>query len=58
MPLKTPKDLFVAMLSDLRHGAERSLTGVNYSSQSTTTIFPYQRQLLSFQTTTDLLHWC
>src|SRR6516164_118185 len=24
MPLKTPKDLFVAMLSDLRHGAERS----------------------------------
>src|SRR5215469_2755556 len=24
MPLKTPKDLFVVMLSDLRHGAERS----------------------------------
>src|SRR5262249_39801744 len=24
MPLKTPKDLFVLMLSDLRHGAERS----------------------------------
>ena len=24
MPLKTPKELFVAMLSDLRHGAERS----------------------------------
>ena len=24
MPFKTPKDLFVAMLSDLRHGAERS----------------------------------
>jgi Mn-containing catalase len=24
MPLKTPKDLFVAMLSDLRHGAERT----------------------------------
>ena len=24
MPMKTPKELFVAMLSDLRHGAERS----------------------------------
>jgi ferritin-like metal-binding protein YciE len=24
MPVKTPKDLFVLMLSDLRHGAERS----------------------------------
>ena len=24
MPYKTPKDLFVVMLSDLRHGAERS----------------------------------
>lgn len=24
MPIKTPKELFVAMLSDLRHGAERS----------------------------------
>ena len=24
MPLKNPKDLFVVMLSDLRHGAERS----------------------------------
>lgn len=24
MPVKTPKDLFVVMLSDLRHGAERS----------------------------------
>src|SRR5579872_6716149 len=24
MPIKTPKELFVHMLSDLRHGAERS----------------------------------
>ena len=24
MPMKTPKDVFVALLSDLRHGAERS----------------------------------
>ena len=26
MPIKTPKELFVVMLSDLRHGAERSHT--------------------------------
>ena len=24
MPIKTPKELFVSMLSELRHGAERS----------------------------------
>jgi hypothetical protein len=34
------------------------MSGVNYLSQSTTTILPHQRQLQCWQTSSDLLHWC
>jgi len=45
-------------LSDCSNLFEVAVSGVNYFSQSTTTILPYQRQLLSGQNTADLLDWC
>ena len=34
------------------------LSGVNYFSLSTTIIFPYRRQLPSWQRSAGSLHWC
>lgn len=36
----------------------RSLSGVNYSSRSATTISPYRRQLQAWQSSLAPLHWC